>query len=78
MANDGLYFEAASIVDSVRNGKGRIKTLCYSSNFRNKKALFALVSETCKNYKLLNEALEKAMFFKAEKKVTVGKSILIL
>lgn len=48
MFNDGLYYEAASIVESVKGGKGRIKTLCYNSKYQNKKALFALVSETCK------------------------------
>lgn len=46
---DGLYFEAAAIVEDVRAGKARIKSLCFRSKQRNKQALFALVTESCKS-----------------------------
>lgn len=82
MTTDGFYHEAASIVEKVRNGKGRIKSLCYNSKHRNKKGLFAVVTEVLKrksldraaklnmlDYALLEETLQKAKFFETEKKV---------
>lgn len=49
MPTDALYFEAARIVSVVSASKGTIKSLCFGSKYSNKKALFALVSETCKS-----------------------------
>lgn len=49
MPTDALYFEAAKIVAVVSSAKGTIKSLCYGSKYSNKKALLALVSETCKS-----------------------------
>jgi hypothetical protein len=49
MAGDGFYYEAASIIESVRSGKGRIKSLCFNSRHRNKKGIFAVVTEVCKS-----------------------------
>lgn len=49
MSNDGFYYEAASILESVRNGKGRIKSLCYNCRHRNKVGIFAIVTECCKS-----------------------------
>jgi len=51
MPSDALYFEAAKIVSNVSASKGTIKNLCFGSSYNNKKALFALVSETCKSMK---------------------------
>ena len=47
--NDGFYYEAARIVAGVLEGKARIKNLCYNSKQRNKKALFAITTETLKS-----------------------------
>lgn len=49
MSQDGFYWEAASIVEKVRAGQARIKSLCYASKHRNKKGLFAIVTEVCKS-----------------------------
>lgn len=53
MSQDGFYKEAALILEAVRGGKGRIKSLCYNSKHRNKQGLFALVSEALKRKGLL-------------------------
>lgn len=49
MPTDSLYYEAARITSLVAESKGTIRNLCYNSKYNNKKALFALVSETCKS-----------------------------
>lgn len=44
----GLYHEAASLVERVRGGRGRVKSLCFAARHGNKKALFAVVTGACK------------------------------
>lgn len=69
MPTDFLYYEAAKIVASVSASKSTIRSSCYNSSFNNKKALFALVSETCKNLKHLEYVVEKSKLLKFERKV---------
>lgn len=57
---DLLYLTASRIVRSVTQSAASIKTLCYASSYSNKPALLALVIESCKNLKLLQEVLKKA------------------
>lgn len=60
MTDVALYKVAAQIIRSVHLGSTTIKNACYSSNFRNKKILYALVLETCKEWFILNTAIEKS------------------
>lgn len=69
MPTDFLYYEAAKIVASVSASKSTIRNSCYNSSFNNKKALLALVSETCKNLKHLEYVVEKSQLLKSEKKI---------
>ena len=64
MAGDGLYLAAAQILKSVSDGKGAIRTLCYSSSIQNKKALFALVLETARHLHLLKHIIKEADWLK--------------
>lgn len=57
---DALYREASRIIASIERGGGSIKTLCYASPFPNKAALLGLVSETCRNVKVLKEVIAKS------------------
>jgi 25S rRNA (cytosine2278-C5)-methyltransferase len=55
--NTSLYKVAAGILKSVHNGKCTIKNGCYNSDFRNKPILLKLVLEVCKEWFILEEAL---------------------
>lgn len=68
MGSDPLYYEAARIVESVRAGKSRLKTLCFSSSHKNKKALFALATTALKEYTLLQKTLTDSQIFVKEKR----------
>ena len=57
---DFLYISASRILTSVTHGVGSIKTLCYASPYSNKPALLALVTESCKHLKLLQEVIRRA------------------
>lgn len=60
MAGDGLYLAAAGILEKVSQGKGSIRTLCYSSSIQNKKALYGLVLETAKHLHLLRRIVDQS------------------
>ena len=91
MVEDGFYIEAATIIEAVRNKKGRVKSLCYNSKQRNKKGLFGLVSEVCKSnlsswgrlnslpflaYDLLEQTLHNLLLLKSEKRGKVCVSVI--
>lgn len=64
MAGDGLYLAASEILRKVSEGKGAVRTLCYSSSINNKKALYALVLETARHLHLLRHVIKEAEWIK--------------
>lgn len=57
---DFLYLTASRILKSVTQSLGSIKTLCYNSSYSNKPTLIALVTESCKNLRVLQEVIRRA------------------
>lgn len=57
---DFLYLTASRILKSVTQSLGSIKTLCYNSPYSNKPALMALVTESCRNLRILQEVIKRA------------------
>lgn len=70
MPTDSLYYEAAKIVSSVSASKGTIRSLCFGSGYSNKKALFALVSGTCRNLRHLEYVVDGSGLLRVEKKIS--------
>jgi len=53
-----IYRSAADVIDGACQKKGSLKQLCYSSKYKKKKKLFALVFQTIKYKKLLEKVEE--------------------
>lgn len=70
MAGDGLYLAASQILRKVCEGKGAVRTLCYSSSIQNKKALYALVLETARHLHLLKHIIKEADWLKMANRST--------
>ncbi|KAK6473442.1 putative 28S rRNA (cytosine-C(5))-methyltransferase [Huso huso] len=62
-----LYVKAAEILDKIENKEGAIKTLVYNSKFQNIKQLYALVCETLKYAKILEEIITSTGLLKQNK-----------
>ncbi|XP_041096887.1 probable 28S rRNA (cytosine-C(5))-methyltransferase [Polyodon spathula] len=69
-----LYVKAAEILDKIENKEGAVKTLVYNSKFQNIKQLYALVCETLKYSKILEEIITSTGLLKQKKlKMNVAK-----
>ncbi|XP_031565177.1 probable 28S rRNA (cytosine-C(5))-methyltransferase, partial [Actinia tenebrosa] len=73
-----LYSGASKIVDKVIKKKGTIKSLVIESDFENKKILYALVCETLKYKKIIDEILEQTDLLKLEKQLKLSFALVLV
>ncbi|KAJ9072242.1 hypothetical protein DSO57_1029618 [Entomophthora muscae] len=73
-----FYRDASSILDQLDHHKGTIKGLCLQDKVRDKKKMYAVVCQTLKARPLLLEILEKAAFWKNEKKCKLSRNLLLV
>lgn len=72
------YYHATTILDEIKLKKKSVKALCLSQKVRNKKKMYALVSETLRNIKAIDSILERTQILKHEPKLNRSLAELLI
>ncbi|EEB08711.1 rRNA methyltransferase [Schizosaccharomyces japonicus yFS275] len=73
-----FYVHAAGVLDDLKERKGSIKQLAFKNKKFDPKRTYALVCETLKYTKVLDEVIERSELLKKEKKLTRNLAIVLV